>query len=162
MLEWLLYYAWVVGIIITIMRAFMWRFTGKAYIEKNPELLEGYKKYSKNFVLLECTPWIIMGICSQCDNLTFFDFVFYKNTESLFVVFFLASLLLMTLFEFKWLFFRGGAEIIVKHPGLFGINFTKARVLKTAHCFAASCGVDGYVWLYRIGMCGLFEQLDRI
>ncbi len=119
---------WIFFIIFTIINGIIFRNKSKKYISKDPELKEGYDKYFWGILFYGNIPWIIMAI-GNLSGMTYTTFeYFFPRLMNPIVLTFHASIIVMWLLSFKWIYFNNGAEFIEKHPGLFQkFSFTGQR-----------------------------------
>ncbi|OQA15814.1 MAG: hypothetical protein BWY64_02754 [bacterium ADurb.Bin363] len=111
-------YFWIFIIIVNIINANSLKNKSRSYITLNPELEDGYNKIIKGFLIYANIPWIIMGtgILSGF-TYTIFDYLTPDELNP-FVFLFYTSIIIIWLYGFYWIYVRGGAEYLAKHPGL--------------------------------------------
>ena len=110
---------WIMFIVGTVANGLIWKSKSKKYIAENPELQEGYDSLIKGWLIYGNIPWIIMGI-GMLSGLTknIFEFFNPREMNPIVIVFFLV-IIVEWILSVKWIFFNGGAEKLVKHPGMF-------------------------------------------
>ncbi len=121
---------WAVCIAVTFANAGVFRFRAQRHIRENPDLADGYAKIIKGFVIWGNIPWIVMGIGCLFGGVPSVFHFFRPRDGNPFVLAFFASVFIIWGLTTFWLLFRGGAEILVKHPGLFNKDFKSPRMLK--------------------------------
>jgi len=95
----------------------------------HPELEEGYRAIIKGFAISIIIPWAIVGFgCLFGGMRSMFD-VFQPRHGNPYVLAFHASVILETLLGTNWIVFRGGAEMLVKHPGIFNYDLRSPRMV---------------------------------
>jgi hypothetical protein len=95
----------------------------------HPELEEGYRAIIKGFAISTIIPWVIVGFgCLFGGMRSIFD-VFQPRFGNPFVLAFHVSIILETLLGTNWIVFRGGAEMLAKHPGIFNYDVRSPRMV---------------------------------
>jgi hypothetical protein len=111
-------YFWVAFILTTAANAAIWWSRGKPYRERDASLTEGYRSLVRGFLFWGNVPWFVMGLGILVGSVpTIFH---YFNPKSLnpFVLGWFGSIFVLWVLGTHWLFFRGGAEQLIRHPGL--------------------------------------------
>ncbi len=112
----------IVFIIVTVVNYFIQKSGTNEYAEKNPDLKPGYDKLLKGSVFLHISPWIIVVIGDLCGSTNgIFDY-FHPRSMNPFVLFFHFYLILIFILTIIWIYFKGGADFLSKHPGLIKFN----------------------------------------
>jgi hypothetical protein len=120
---------WAVCIAVTFGNAAIFRARARQHIAANPELKEGYRTLITGFVTWGNLPWLVMGVgCVFGGVPSVFSF-FRPRDGNPFVLSFLASGVLVWVLGTYWIVFRGGAAMLVKHPGLLNINLRSSRAV---------------------------------
>ena len=133
MAAFLLRYLWLVAIGGLILHACIWRHRGRPYIAQNPELEKGYRWLTRQFVIWNSITWLVMGLGVIFGGVPSVWFYMIPLLRLLGVTtppipkpldFWLfaayASGSLVEAIKTYWFWFLGGAEMLVKHPGLYG------------------------------------------
>ena len=110
---------WLFLIIVMVVNGIIWKKNSKKYIKQNPELKEGYDKLIKGFLIYCNIPWIIMGIGMLTGITKSMESFFYPQLLNPIVLIFNLYGIFIWIYGSYWIYFKGGAEMIVKHPGLF-------------------------------------------
>jgi len=112
-------HAWIMLIAVTIANGLIMKYRSKKYISENPSLDEGYDKYFKGWILYGNIPWIIIAI-GNLSGLThsIFDY-FNPKAMNPIVLIFHSAIVILWILSVWWVYFKGGAEFIESHPGLF-------------------------------------------
>lgn len=109
---------WAAFILMTFLNgAIMWR-QASVYRERDPSLVEGYRSLIRGFVTWNNIPWAVMGAGILLGGVPSTFHYFDPMYPSPFVAAFFASTFVLWAAGSYWLFARGGAEQIVRHPGL--------------------------------------------
>jgi hypothetical protein len=121
-MEFIFKHGWIMIIPVLIINYLMMKSQIKEYADRDPGLKQGYNKIFKALFIYGSIPWIIMAIG---DVTTFTHSVFdYFNPKSLnpFVLMFHASIIVIWILSCRWMYFKGGADFLVRHPGLVRIR----------------------------------------
>ena len=149
-MELLLRHFWIAFIAVTCINIIIWRFRGRRYIEANPELEDGYARLTRGALLWGNAPWIVMGFgCTFGDVPSVFHY-FRPRDGNPYVLAFFASVIVLWIAGFRWLFFRNGAEELIKHPGLFNWNITSPTFIKLIYTLCVFSGVIALVMMFVI------------
>jgi len=110
---------WLLAICVNIGNGLVLKVRSIKYINQDPTLKDGYKKYFWNFIFYSSIPWAIVGI-GNLTRITTYTFQYF-NPQSLnpFVLLFHLSIIILWIYAFLWIFKKEGAEFIEQHPGLF-------------------------------------------
>jgi hypothetical protein len=111
---------WLLAIFVTFANAFVFHRRSKKHIKKEPELAEGYSKIIRGFVLWGNIPWFVMGVGCTIGGVPSIFHFFRPQDGNPYVQAFLYSVFLVWILGTRWIFLRGGAEMLVKYKGLFG------------------------------------------
>jgi hypothetical protein len=111
-------YFWVLLIVIMTVNGFIFKARTQKYIAEKPELESGYQDAFKVFLFCGNIPWVIMGI-GNISGLTnnLFDFFFPREMNPI-VLIWHASILTLYILAAIWIYLKGGAEFLEKHPGI--------------------------------------------
>jgi len=106
-------------IVVTVANGLIWKSKLKKYIAENPELQEVYDSLIKGWLIYGNIPWVVMGV-GMLTGLTknMFEFFNPREMNPIVIIFFLV-IIIEWILSVKWIFFNGGAEKLVKHPGMF-------------------------------------------
>jgi len=121
---------WLIAIAITCANAYILYSRSKVEVARDSGLKEGYDKLLKGYLIFMNVPWVIMGIGIVVGGVQILD---YSNPEAgnpYVLAFHFNGLVLWALFAF-WIYFRGGAEFLVKHPGWMNYNIKSPLALKS-------------------------------
>jgi len=110
---------WIMFIIVTVANGLIWKSKSKKYIAENPELQEGYDSLIKGWLIYGNIPWIIMGIGMITGLTKSMDEFFNPRLGNPIVIVFFLAIIVEWILGSRWIFFQGGAEKLVKHPGMF-------------------------------------------
>jgi hypothetical protein len=134
---------WTLFVIVMIVNALIMRIRSRRYIAADPSLQEGYRKLFWGTLIWGNIPWIIMGIGLETRFVPSMDNFLHPLEGNPFVVGFFASCYLIFALGTYWIFVRGGAEMIICHPGQFFWNydFQSTGEVKAVWCFFLAAGI---------------------
>jgi hypothetical protein len=139
---------WIAFIAATIANAAIFWARSRRHVAADPSLAAGYRKLLWGLLLWGNVPWVIMGLgCLFGGVPSVFHYVRPRDGNPFVLAFFASGLLIMGLGTY-WLFSRGGAEMIVRHPGLLNVDLQSPALLKFFWCLCLAGGVVG-----AISMC---------
>lgn len=139
---------WAICILMMIATAIRFRVRGIKQIRMDPALAPGYRTLSWNFVFWSSIPWLVMGVGCIFRRVPDVWSLFRPAEGNPFVLAFFASVVLIWGLGTYWLLFRGGAEMLVRHPGLFDYDFKTPRAVKAVWFLALASGVVGVVMVF--------------
>lgn len=129
-METLFNYFWLLAIAVNgINAAIIWA-RAQRYIKQNPELQPGYITMLRGFFLGMSVPWIVMGMGITTGGVSKIADYFYPRIGNRFVIAWWVSLWVLILLYSYWIWFRGGAEMLIKHPGFLKGNPSNPRTIK--------------------------------
>ena len=123
-------YFWLVAIMVNVINAVIFWVRVQPYIQKRPELRPGYSKLIRGYVIGMSIPWIVMGIGMTIGGISNIADYFYPRAGNQFVIAWWVSLWALILLFSYWVWFRGGAEQLIKYPGLLQGNPTNPKTIK--------------------------------
>jgi hypothetical protein len=136
---------WVVFILLTVVNAVLLRFRAQRHIRENPDLADGYTTLIRGFVFWGNIPWVVMGIGTVFGGVpSLFQFLRPRDGNP-FVLAFFGSIFFLWIMGTFWLLFRGGAEMLVKHPGVFNVDFKSPLMLKLLWVLCLAGGIMGVI-----------------
>jgi hypothetical protein len=139
-------YFWLLALLATFYNATYLKKKSKRYIESDSSLEEGYEKLYRGYLFYMSLPWAVMGIGVIFGNVqSMFDFFSVRSTNP-FVWLFLITLVILWMFDFVWITFRGGAEFLVKHPGVISPTIKSPFVIKIFNLLTLACGVGALIF----------------
>jgi hypothetical protein len=132
---------WLVAIIVTFINAYILKSRSQEAIARNPELKEGYEKIFRGYLIYLNIPWMVMGIGILFGGVSgVFDY-FNPRAGNPFVLAFHISVVALWALSLYWIYFRGGAEFLVKHPGIMNTDIKSALALKLIFALMLLVGV---------------------
>src|SRR5881296_96203 len=102
---------------MTCVQASVWKLRSRSVVNNHPDLQSGYTRLIRGWLLWGNLPWLVLGIGSVVGGMSIRDLPRLR-TSNPFVLAFYASVLVVWVLAARWLYFRGGAAMLVEHPGL--------------------------------------------
>ena len=158
-MEFIFKYAWVLFVAGTLINVISLKKQSQSYIAEDPTLKEGYDKLIKGWLIYGNIPWLIMAI-GDLTGITngVWDYFNPKSMNPM-VLLFHITVVILWIIGSNWIYFKGGADFIVKHPGLVqfhgpGINkYTSSPLaIKIFWALALLGGITGMVmmWMHSV------------
>jgi hypothetical protein len=141
---------WVMCIAVLLANAATFWSRAKKHTLYNPELEAGYKTIFKGLLFGGGVPWIVVGIGCVTGGLPSVFHLFRPRDGNPYTLVFFAMAFLLWIKGTYWLFFQNGAHMLVKHPGLFNVDFESPTTVKI---FWLICLAGGL-----LGVIGMFTQ----
>lgn len=139
---------WVLFIFVTVFNAFYLKARSQKNIAKQPELKEGYDQLFKGYLIYSNIPWIVMGIGVLLGGVPgVFDFLRPRD-GNIFVLAFYATVVILWILSIWWIYFKGGAEFLIKYPGVFNQDIKSPILLKVLFGVMLIGGIFGMAFLW--------------
>lgn len=139
---------WALGIVTTFINYGLIQARASQHIIAHSELRDGYRTLTKGFVIWGSLPWVVMGIGIVFGRVpSIFNF-FRPRDGNPFVLAFFASVFLVWILGTYWLVFRGGAEVLVKYPGVLNINLKSSRSVMIYWFICLAAGVFAVILMF--------------
>lgn len=142
-------YFWLIAILASFINYISFKNKSKRYIDKNPELEEGYKKILKHYFLWQNIPWVIMGIGMIFGKIPYIWSFFRPQDGNPFVLAWYISGILLWMLGSYWIFFNNGAETLVKYPGIFNVEIKKPIIIKIFWLIMLAAGVFSFIFIWN-------------
>lgn len=141
-MEFFIKHVWVLFVVVMIVNALIMRIRSRRHIAADPSLQEGYRKLFWGTLIWGNIPWIVMGIGLETGCLPSLENLHLLDGNP-FVVGLFASIYLTLALGTYWIFVRGGAEMIFRHPGQFFLNneFRSPWEVKAVWCFFLAAAI---------------------
>jgi len=143
-------YAWVFFILITLINAFILKVRAARAIRDQPELRVGYDQLFKGYILFMNIPWVLMGIGMLVGGVPSTFTYLYPRGGNPFVIAFHISVVILWLLSIWWIYFRGGAEFLVKYKGVFRQDISSPILIKVMFALMLVGGIFGMTIMWSI------------
>ena len=114
---------WLIAIIVTGINWLMFRKRAQKYIEEKPELRDGYETLFRGYLFWMNIPWVVMGIGCTLGEVPSVWHYFRPQDGNPYVSAWFACVFFLWVLGTFWLFFRGGAETLARHPGATNFSY---------------------------------------
>jgi len=135
--DWMLkHLPWIFLVVGTTLQGFVGYQQVKRRIAANPELERGYRTLRRGWIFWVNLPWIYMGLGIISGQTVWFpDYLMILHGPNAFVLSWWLLLAVLFILGTYWMLFRGGAEMLERHPGslIFPAHW-KAPVLRKYWC----------------------------
>ncbi|MDH5589686.1 MAG: hypothetical protein OEZ65_09915 [Gemmatimonadota bacterium] len=132
---------WAVCIAVTCANAVVWWRRGEEFRQRDPSLEYGYRRLVRGLLAWGNLPWVVMGIGMASGNVDSLFRYFDIRGGGPFVLAFYASMFVIWIAGFAWIFWGGGAMALVRHPGLSNFPMDDPRVVKVLWAMSVISGV---------------------
>lgn len=155
-MEFIFRHGWVMLIAVTIANYFILKPRTQKYVDQNPDLKIGYDKLFKAILIYGNIPWVIMAlgdITAQTNSV--FDY-FNPKSFNPFVLTFHFYIIIVWALSVRWVYFKNGADFLIRHPGFvhirgFGNSVTPTSTLvKIFFALALLGGIAGMTMMWLV------------
>jgi len=151
-------HAWILFIAATVGNALFIRHRSKDLIAEDPGLAEGYQQIFKAILFYGNMPWVIMavGMLSGLTN-NVFDYFRPRDMNPAVLAFHAAVIILWVLFT-RWIYLKGGAAFLERHPGVlvkrgFGsVTYLTAKEIKMFVPLMLLGGIAGVLMMWLVNI----------
>ncbi|MBW8039616.1 MAG: hypothetical protein FVQ85_06410 [Planctomycetes bacterium] len=123
-------YFWVFAIFITLIPVATAKRASNHYIQKKPELAPGYSKLFCGYLIWMNIPWVVMGIGCTVGQVPSIWYFFNPRDSNPYVLAWFSSIFIMMIVITYWIFFKGGAEFLIKHHNVLSIDISNPKVIR--------------------------------
>lgn len=141
---------WVLLILVTVFNAFYLKARSQKIIARQPELQEGYDQLFKGYLIYLNIPWIVMGIGVLFGSVPGVFGFFRPRDGNIFVLAFHAIVVILWILCVWWIYFNGGAEFLVKYPGVFNQDIKSPILLKVLFAVMLIGGILGMASMWSV------------
>jgi hypothetical protein len=158
-MEFIFRYTWVMFIAVTIINGIIFKTRSQRYIADNPDLKDGYDKLIKGWLFYGNIPWVIMAIGDMTGITNGVWNYFHPKSMNPMVLVFHFSIVVIWILGSNWIYLRGGADFLARHPGLIKFHgpglykdITSPKTIKMIWALALLGGIAGMtmMWLWDI------------
>jgi hypothetical protein len=158
-MDFILRHFWVMLIAVTTINGIIFKIRSQRYIADNSDLKDGYNKLIKGWLIYGNIPWVIMAI-GDLTGITngVWDYFPPKSMNPM-VLGFHFSIVILWILGSNWIYRRGGADFLAKHPGLitfdgpgFKQDITSPNTIKIIWGLFLVSGIAGMImmWLWNL------------
>jgi hypothetical protein len=144
-------YFWLVALIMCAFNVSAYRRRLQVYITQYPERERGYHQFLIGFVVINVLVWSIMGVGILIGGLPSVFAYFNPSAGSLYVLAWHGVVISLWIVGIGWIFFCGGAQFLVDHPGLLNVNFSNPRLVQLWFSACILGGVLGEIFMWTQG-----------
>ena len=139
---------WALCIVMSFVNAAIMKYRAAPYIRANPELEAGYRTIISGMLIWGDIPFIVMGIGCVVGKIPSVFFFFQLHDGNPYVIAFYVSIFLTWILGANWIIFRGGAEMLVKHPGVLNVNLKSPRTVTFLTLLSLAVGITWFLLIY--------------
>lgn len=134
-------WAWLLFVFVTLANASIMKGRSKAHIRQDPSLERGYRTIINGFLFWGNLPWLVMGAGCLLGGIPSVFHFFDLRSGNPYVVAFFCTLFLIWGLGSYWLILRGGAESLVRHPGIISREPRSAKMIILFWCVSVAAGL---------------------
>ena len=121
---------WVIAIGVTCLNAYFLWSRAQTEIARNPELADGYRQLIRGYLIEFNLPWFVMGLGIMVGGTHgVFEYLDPRAGNPYVIAFHVTGFVLSALTVF-WIYFAGGAEFLIRYPGVLNVDIKSPLVLK--------------------------------
>lgn len=133
-------HAWIFFVLITCANGAIWWYRAQSKIAENPTLEPGYRRLIRSWFVYGNLPWLVMGAGILFGGVPSV-FHYFNPRNGPFVIAFYVTVVALWIATFYWMFFRGGAEDLLAHPGLLNLPVRRPWAVKVFFLLGVTGGV---------------------
>jgi hypothetical protein len=141
-------YFWVAFILVTFVNGAIWWSRSKPHRIRDPALTESYRSLIRGFVIWGNIPWLVMGAGIVFGGVPSIFHYFDPKSPNPFIAAWFGSVFFLWIAGCYWLFARGGAEELIRHPGLIQPQMSSPSAIKALWVLCLAGGVFGVALMY--------------
>lgn len=139
---------WLFALVVTAVNAVIYRQRFQALAAEHPDRAEGYQRFLIGFVAVSAGLWLVMGFGIVFGGVQGVFGYFNPATGNPFVLAWHATLIAVWIAGIVWLFFLGGAQFFIDHPGLANFTPTKPIQVQLFYLLCLAGGVAAEVMMW--------------
>jgi hypothetical protein len=120
-------HTWILFIVVMCINGIILWMRAQSYIAQAPALKAGYVSLIKGWLFWGNLPWVVMGIGDLTGMTNGTQDYFHPRSLNPMVLAFDLVVVLIWVLGSNWIYFRGGADFLVKHPGFVVFNAPGVR-----------------------------------
>lgn len=142
-------YFWAIGLGVTGLNIAIKWIQLKPRMREAPELIPGYVALLRGFALISLVIWLPMGIGIWFGKVPTIWHFLYPNSGNPYVLAWWVLYWGVIGAVTYWILFRGGAQMLVRHPGFLRGNPKNPTVIKAVMLLALSCAAIATVLMFN-------------
>ncbi|WP_017297953.1 hypothetical protein [Nodosilinea nodulosa] len=123
-------YFWLICLLVTWINAVIFKLRSRPYIRQNPALAPGYATLIRGFLVCSSLPWLMMGFGILVGDVPAIWYFLYPNTNDPYVLAWWVLYWLNIGTIAYWVILRGGAEMMISHPGFLRGSSPSLKTVK--------------------------------
>jgi hypothetical protein len=141
-------YFWLLALIITAINSVAYQRRLRILSEQYPERTRGYRQFLIGFIVVNTLVWLVMGVGILFGGVPSVFSYFNPSTGNPYVLAWHAVVIGTWILGVIWIFFRGGAQFVVDHPGLLNVNMSKPIYVQLWFLACIGGGILGEVMMW--------------
>ncbi len=144
-------YFWLAALIMCAINVSVYRRRFRVHITQHPERERGYQQFLTGFVAINVLVWLMMGLGILIGGLPDVFAYFNPSAGNLYVLAWHGVIASLWIVGIGWIFFRGGAQFLVDHPGLLNVHFSNPRLVQLWFGVCMLGGLLGEIFMWTKG-----------
>ncbi len=140
-------HAWILFIAVMCANAAVWWTRARKVIADKPELESGYRSLIRGWLIYGNIPWLVMGYGMLFGRVTSIEQYLHPQSNP-HVLAWYGSVVAIWVLTAYWIFLRGGAEALIRHPGLLNLPTQEPWVVKAVVALTLAGGVIGLAMVF--------------
>ena len=139
---------WLILVVANCAIGFLWWRRGRAYSAVDRSLEVGYRSLIRGFLFWSNLPWLAMGLSILLGLVPSTYAYLEPGSINPFVQLWWGIVVAEGALGTYWIYFRGGAEMLIKHPGLVTLPARSPSVIKLYWMACLAAGALGLAMLH--------------
>ena len=140
-------HTWLIFVVATCANGVAWWIRGKSARAQNPELVQGYRSLIQGWLVFGNLPWLFMGAGIVFGGVPSI-FHYFDLRSGPWVTGWYTVVVGLWIATAYWIFLGGGAEALIRHPGLLNSTTQDPRTVKAGVAVALIGGLVGLVMVF--------------
>ena len=141
-------YFWLAAILLSFVNeAIMWQ-RSASHRKRDPSVADGYRSLARGFLIWWNIPWLVMGVGIHFGGVPSVFHYLNLKTSNPYIIAFAASIVFLWISGSFWLFARGGAEYLCRHPDFFKTGSTNPNLIKLFWTICVAGAVAAFAMMY--------------
>ena len=130
LLRFMVTHFWLLAILTSFTNVLQLKIRSRPFLEKNPDLAPGYRNLMLGQLTVLNVPWLVMGVAVVLGGVPGVFHFLRPGDGDPWVIAVHVSLILLWAGLAVWVYAKGGAGYIARHPGLLGPKRHDERAVK--------------------------------